>query len=76
MEKRTLKILETVVDEYIRSGEPVGSKLVQEKLDTKVSSATIRNEMAMLEQLGYLEHPHTSAGRVPTFSGYRFYARA
>ena len=76
MEKRTLKILETVVDEYIRSGEPVGSKLVQEKLDTKVSSATIRNEMAMLEQLGYLEHPHTSAGRVPTFSGYRLYIEA
>ena len=76
MEKRTLKILETVVDEYIRSGEPVGSKLVQEKLDTKISSATIRNEMAMLEQLGYLEHPHTSAGRVPTFSGYRLYIEA
>ncbi len=76
MEKRTLKILETVVDEYIVSGEPVGSKLVQEKLDAmslKVSSATIRNEMAMLEQLGYLEHPHTSAGRVPTFNGYRLY---
>lgn len=73
MEKRTLKVLETVVDEYIRSGEPIGSRLVQEKLDMKVSSATIRNEMAMLEQLGYLEHPHTSAGRVPTFSGYRLY---
>ncbi len=73
MEKRSLKILETVVDEYIRTGEPVGSKTVQEKLPLKVSSATIRNEMAMLEQLGYLEHPHTSAGRVPTFSGYRFY---
>lgn len=73
MEKRALKILETVVDEYIRTGEPVGSKTVQEKLPLKVSSATIRNEMAMLEQLGYLEHPHTSAGRVPTFSGYRFY---
>ncbi len=73
MEKRALKILETVVDEYIRTGEPVGSKTVQEKLSMKISSATIRNEMAMLEQLGYLEHPHTSAGRVPTFSGYRFY---
>lgn len=73
MEKRALKILETVVDEYIRTGEPVGSKTVQEKLPLKVSSATIRNEMAMLEQLGYLEHPHTSAGRVPTFSGYRLY---
>ncbi len=73
MEKRTLKILETVVDEYIRTGEPVGSKTVQEILEPKVSSATIRGEMAMLEQMGYLEHPHTSAGRIPTFSGYRFY---
>ncbi len=73
MEKRALKILETVVDEYIRTGEPVGSKTVQEKFSMKISSATIRNEMAMLEQMGYLEHPHTSAGRVPTFSGYRFY---
>lgn len=73
MEKRALKILETVVDEYIRTGEPVGSKTVQENLSMKISSATIRNEMAMLEQMGYLEHPHTSAGRVPTFSGYRFY---
>ena len=73
MEKRALKILETVVDEYIRTGEPVGSKTVQETLSMKISSATIRNEMAMLEQMGYLEHPHTSAGRVPTFSGYRFY---
>ncbi len=73
MEKRALKILETVVDEYIRTGEPVGSKTVQEKSSMKISSATIRNEMAMLEQMGYLEHPHTSAGRVPTFSGYRFY---
>lgn len=73
MEKRTLKILEAVVDQYILTGEPVGSKLVQEKLGINVSSATIRNEMAMLEQQGYLEHPHTSAGRVPTFSGYRLY---
>ena len=66
-----MKILEAVVDEYIRTGEPVGSKLVQEKLKLNISSATIRNEMASLEQQGYLEHPHTSAGRVPTFSGYR-----
>lgn len=73
MEGRTLKILEAIVDEYIRTGEPVGSKTVQEKLDINVSSATIRNEMASLEQQGYLEHPHTSAGRVPTFNGYRLY---
>ena len=73
MEGRSLKILEAIVDEFIRTGEPVGSKALQEKLDINVSSATIRNEMASLEQQGYLEHPHTSAGRVPTFKGYRLY---
>ena len=73
MEKRAAKILETIVDEYIRTGEPIGSKAVQELLDIKVSSATIRNEMAALEQQGLLEHPHTSAGRVPTYKGLRVY---
>lgn len=73
MEGRSLKILEAIVDEFIRTGEPVGSKALQEKLDINISSATIRNEMASLEQQGYLEHPHTSAGRVPTFKGYRLY---
>ncbi len=73
MEKRAYKILETIVDEYIRTGEPIGSKAVQELLDIKVSSATIRNEMASLEQQGLLEHPHTSAGRVPTYKGLRLY---
>lgn len=73
MEGRTLKILEAIVDEYIRTGEPVGSKTLLEKTDIKCSSATIRNEMASLEQQGYLEHPHTSAGRVPTFAGFRLY---
>lgn len=73
MEKRAFKILETIVDEYIRTGEPIGSKAVQELLDIKVSSATIRNEMAFLEQQGLLEHPHTSAGRVPTYKGLRLY---
>ena len=73
MEGRTLKILEAIVDEYILTGEPVGSKTIQEKLDISVSSATIRNEMASLEQQGFLEHPHTSSGRVPTFKGYRLY---
>lgn len=73
MESRALKILELVVDEYIRTGEPIGSKAVQELLDIQVSSATIRNEMASLEQQGYLEHPHTSAGRVPTYKGLRLY---
>lgn len=73
MEGRALRILETIVEEYIRTGEPIGSKAVQELLDIQVSSATIRNEMASLEQQGFLEHPHTSAGRVPTYKGLRIY---
>ncbi len=73
MEARAMKILAAIVDEYIRTGEPVGSKALVEKLDITVSSATIRNEMAALEKSGYLEHPHTSAGRVPTYKGFRFY---
>ncbi len=73
MDERKLKVLAAVVDEYVRTGEPVGSKAISGILDIKVSSATIRNDMAALEQLGYLEQPHTSAGRIPTFSGYRLY---
>ncbi len=68
-----MKILAAIVDEYITTGEPVGSKVLAQKEDINVSSATIRNTMAALEQEGYLDHPHTSAGRVPTFKGYRFY---
>ena len=73
MENRTLRILEAIFDEYIRTGEAVGSKLIAEKLDNAVSSATIRNEMAALEQQGYLEHTHTSSGRLPTYQGLRLY---
>lgn len=73
MDTRSMKILAAIVDEYIRTGEPVGSKALAEKPDISVSSATIRNTMAALEQEGYLDHPHTSAGRVPTYKGYRFY---
>ena len=73
MEERKQKILAAIVDEYIRTGEPVGSKSIASMLDVSVSSATIRNDMAALEQLGFLEQPHTSAGRVPTFKGYRLY---
>ncbi len=73
MERRAYKILDIIVDEYIRTGEPIGSKTVQELLDIKVSPATVRNEMAALEQQGLLEHPHTSAGRVPTYKGLRLY---
>ena len=73
MNDRKLKILAAVIDEYIMTGEPVGSKAIASLPEINVSAATVRNDMAMLEQLGYLEQPHTSAGRVPTFSGYRLY---
>lgn len=73
VDDRKLKILAAVVDEYIRTGEPVGSKAISKLDNINVSAATIRNDMAVLEQLGYLEQPHTSAGRVPTFLGYRLY---
>ncbi len=66
-------VLRAVVEEYVRSGEPVGSETIAEHAGLGVSSATIRNELAALEELGYLKHPHTSAGRIPTDAGYRFY---
>ena len=71
MDDRKLKILSAVVNEYIVTGEPVGSKAIMAHV--KASSATIRNEMAELEKQGYLEQPHTSAGRIPTYKGYRLY---
>ena len=70
---RKQKILTAVIDAYIRTGEPVGSKALAEMLDNAVSSATIRNEMAELASLGYLEQPHTSAGRIPTAKAFRLY---
>jgi heat-inducible transcriptional repressor len=73
MDKRKMSILAIVVDEYIKTGEPVGSNTVLKLLDINVSSATVRNDMAYLEKLGFLEQPHTSAGRIPTYLGYRFY---
>lgn len=73
MNARKLKILAAVVEEYVRTGEPVGSKLIASLPEIGVSAATVRNDMAMLEQLGFLEQPHTSAGRIPTISGYRLY---
>ncbi len=66
-------ILRTVIEAYIANGEPVGSKSVLENENISCSSATVRNEMAELAELGYLEQPHTSSGRVPTHLGYRFY---
>jgi heat-inducible transcriptional repressor len=70
---RKTAVLRAVVEEYVRSGEPVGSETIAERSGLGVSSATIRNEMAALEELGYLTHPHTSAGRIPTDAGYRKY---
>lgn len=66
-------ILKAIVEAHIRGGEPVGSKYITESKQLSCSSATIRNEMAELESLGYLEQPHTSAGRVPSKQGYRLY---
>ena len=71
--ERKKKVLRSVVDLYIRSAEPVGSKAITELPDMKYSSATIRNEMADLTDMGYLEQPHTSAGRIPSAAGYRLY---
>ena len=73
LSERKKKVLRSVVDLYIRTAEPVGSKAIAELPDMNYSSATIRNEMAELTTLGYLEQPHTSAGRVPSASGYRLY---
>lgn len=73
---RKKQILKAIVEAHIRGGEPVGSKYIMESKQLTCSSATIRNEMAELESLGYLEQPHTSAGRVPSKQGYRFYVDA
>ncbi len=70
---RKSALLEAVVAEHIRTAEPVGSKLLAGKYKIAVSSATVRNDLASLEEEGYLTHPHTSAGRVPTVKGYRYY---
>ena len=70
---RKKKILRTIVDLYIRTAEPVASKTIAQMPDMDFSSATIRNEMAELTTLGYLEQPHTSAGRIPSAAGYRLY---
>jgi heat-inducible transcriptional repressor len=70
---RQAAILEAVINRYIRTAEPVGSKVIADDQVLGVSPATIRNDMAALEDMGYLVQPHTSAGRVPTDKGYRFY---
>ena len=73
MTERKKKVLRCIVDLYIRTAEPVGSKAIAELPDMNYSSATIRNEMADLLAMGYLEQPHTSAGRIPSPAGYRLY---
>src|SRR6059036_1025609 len=73
---RKAAVLRAVVEEFVRSGEPIGSETIAEGAGLGVSSATIRNEMAALEEMGYLTHPHTSAGRIPTDLGYRGYEHA
>ena len=73
MSDRKRKILQIVVDEYINTAVPVSSKSIAEKHLTKISSATVRNELASLEELGYLTQFHTSGGRVPSPQAYRFY---
>ena len=70
---RKSAVLRAVVEEYVRTGEPVGSETIADHAGLGVSSATIRNELAALEELGFLTHPHTSAGRIPTDHGYRHY---
>ena len=73
MDARKKNVLLAVVEAYIQTGEPVGSKMISQLPQIHVSAATVRNDMAVLEELGYLDQPHTSAGRVPTYSGYRLY---
>ena len=73
MTDRKKKVLRSIVDLYIRTAEPVGSKAIAQMPDMNYSSATIRNEMADLTAMGYLEQPHTSAGRIPSAAGYRLY---
>ncbi|UWG96863.1 heat-inducible transcriptional repressor HrcA [Dehalobacter sp. DCM] len=73
MDERKHKILKAIVQDYIATAEPVGSRTISKKFELGVSPATIRNEMADLEEMGLIEQPHTSAGRVPSDSGYRYY---
>lgn len=74
--ERKLKILQAIIQDYVRSAEPVGSRTLSKRLDMSISPATIRNEMSDLEEMGYLTHPHTSAGRVPSDKAYRLYVNS
>lgn len=73
LSERKYRILKAIIQNYLDTGEPVGSRTISKYTDLNLSSATIRNEMADLEEMGYIVQPHTSAGRIPTDKGYRFY---
>lgn len=73
LDERKLKILQAIIRTYLETGEPVGSRTISKYTDLNLSSATIRNEMSDLEELGYIIQPHTSAGRIPSDKGYRLY---
>ncbi len=71
--ERKLKILQAIISDYVKTAEPVGSRTLSKRIDMNISPATIRNEMSDLEDMGYLTHPHTSAGRIPSDKAYRLY---
>ena len=73
LDERKLKILQAIIRNYLETGEPVGSRTISKYTDLKLSSATIRNEMSDLEEMGFIVQPHTSAGRIPSDKGYRLY---
>ncbi|MDD6208410.1 MAG: heat-inducible transcriptional repressor HrcA [Clostridiales bacterium] len=73
LDERKIKILHAIIKNYLETGEPVGSRTISKDTDLNLSSATIRNEMSDLEEMGYILQPHTSAGRIPSDKGYRFY---
>ena len=73
LDDRKLDVLRAIVEDYVATQEPVGSKALVERHQLRVSAATVRNDMAALEDEGYLRQPHTSAGRVPTDRGYRLF---
>lgn len=73
LDERKVRILDAIIRNYLETGEPVGSRTISKYTDLNLSSATIRNEMSDLEELGYIVQPHTSAGRIPSDKGYRFY---
>ena len=73
LSERKLRILQAIIGDFISTAEPVGSRALSKKYNLGISPATIRNEMADLEEMGFLTHPHTSAGRVPSEKAYRLY---